>query len=385
MAVVVGKTAKKWHKKRKSSTAKTVVTVTTPAKRRKVSKKVKAMAAAASSYNPMKYAKPLYMTPTITPHGMINKLIAGEHNSRSNVPTAVPDPGSITVPSIQRFTLKSDTNADMYLVLQYTPTNVRGVFIRADTSVIRQVVVAPNMTASSTPQSIRPGRLTLHLRCTTQLNTVQGFVRVLNTPTTFDWSNNFTNLTNVAADDSNGLGVGLVNSPVVTAIKNACNDLMTKDPNTKTITNRDLLSTKFFASVPVDTNEWHRFDNFSAVITDGGAQGNYDAKWTSGTYGMKYALQDGAEKGATSTVIVMFPKTADTVQSWDMAIHSHDVVRYPMNSTLGQMMKNVAATDPKMMNAMIESAQRLSLAGYTAGDVKRLASLDLAQLRKITG
>ena len=411
MAVVrVGKTARKWASKRKSRSSgggTTIVVKGTGAARKKprAKKWMKAL---------RKKVSRLTMRPNESVNvlkGALNHFHATDANAGRPAITTDNDPGSITIPSIQRWSVTTLTDRDIYLVVMYTPSQCRGFWCESGTKTCQALVTAPNSIASSNPMSIRPGRITCSIRCVTQLTNVSSYIRVINTPQALNFreardglaamtkttSGRATTPTDYLAWFNAGntpptgtlfllpytldqlqatpfyathyaayralypLIPGAV-APIIAGFGNTTNawDMtgpvaayaatLNNDPSVTTITNRDLLSTREWSLIPISREGYCRYDNFNS--TDANSQ------WTVSTVTnelqLDHTLQAGADKAAMTTLIYQFPKAASaaTVQTYDISIRSHDVCRYPIQSTLGTLMRKSPAMDPKFFNAM---------------------------------
>jgi len=419
MAVVrIGKTAKKWASKRKrrSSGGGTTIVVkgSGAAKKPRAKKWMKKL---------RKRVNKLSMRPNLSVSvlkGALNHFHATEMNANRPAITTDNDPGSITIPSIQRWSVTTLTTCDIYLVVMYTPSQCRGFWCESGGKTVQAIVAAPNSIASSNPMSIRPGRITCSVRCVTQLTNVSSYVRVINTPqalnfreardglaamatttgrpTTPDdywvWYNETNQFTpypsgwiplsllqsaqTYAADYAAYVAAHPTQPGATTAViagfsppQNPWNmtgplssfaTTLNGDPSVTTITNRDLLSTREWSLIPISREGYCRYDNFN--LADDNNSLLYSAL-ANNNIPLDQALQAGADKAAMTTLIFQFPKAASaaTVQTYDISIRSHDVCRYPIQSTLGTLMRKSPAMDQKYFNAMTAKMNEYMNAG----------------------
>jgi len=420
MAVVrIGKTAKKWASKRKSRSSGGGTTIVVKgggaAKKKPRAKKwMKAL---------RKRVNKLTMRPNESVNvlrGALNHFHASESNANRPALTTDNDPGSITIPSIQRWNITTLTDRDIYLVVMYTPSQCRGFWCTSVDNQIQAIVAAPNSTASSNPMSIRPGRITCSVRCVTQLTNVSSYVRVINTPQALNfmeardglaamttstgrpstpddywvWYNQTNQFTpypsgwiplsllqsaqTYAADYATYLALyprqpGAITSTIagfsppqnpwtITGPLNSFATTLNGDPSVTTITNRDLLSTREWSLVPISREGYCRYDNFNLADSNNSLLGGTTA---TNAITLDKALQAGADKAAMTTLIFQFPKAASaaTVQTYDISIRSHDVCRYPIQSTLGTLMRKSPAMDQAYFNAMTAKMNEYMNAG----------------------
>ena len=245
------------------------------------------------SKRPLRYSRPTMRDP----HGLHRMFDACNQYGR---PLAVPGAvgNSVCLDGVSRGSWFTNGAVDTFLVVQWTPSATKVIGITAAGSVTR--FTCPQLT-SAAPTQIKPLRLSVRLRCTTQFSNIGGIVRSLNSPQQVDWA--WPTATTVSAG-------------TITQLTNA----VLSNPNTVTVTNMSLEKTKVWIAPPASTQgftTWYPFDDLS-----------------SGLSGQDFI--NGADYMATNTVILHFPANA-TTQTYDFSVHIQDATRHQLSSVYSNL------------------------------------------------
>ena len=262
------------------------------------------------------------------------------------VPSVFPDPGCTTLCQVLRGTQNNHATEDKYIMVCYTPSDLRGVVWRmaaaqavnnADCQLL-QVPAFSSATAAATatnqPSHIRPGRLGIRIRNTSTPTATSGFIRVLNTsqqvivrkqkPGVIDL------VTGVITPPVN-VGWEINGTPALQLNPDAQNQIkaiMDTDPNVRTITSYDLLEERQFSCLPT-SESYHIYDDYRQGVLQ---NPNAYQSLHSGT------LNTSETKAAMAVLIIQIP-SASTIQL-NFTVMTDDVVRFPANSTLSYLHKN---------------------------------------------
>jgi hypothetical protein len=315
-----------------------------------------------------------------------SEFIATDRNATHKPPTLQMDPGSILVPSTNRFQYGnlaySATGANLYVVIAWTPSNVRSFRMSETTGQISEVYKATSLLDNDPPQSIKPGRLSVSMRNISKATDCNGLVRVLVTPNTFEWSTGTSVVTGPPGAWGNATIMG------------ALNTTFQRDPLVQTFTAQELYASKTFSCPVLDTNEYSQFSNYQTctnplnTLTNESPVANNDPLWL--------ILQKGGDRGAMGMVVIQLPCNGPTTeqafltywnsksvgvvttmaqllarpdyeeqkqvwlntnpsglgqtsQTYDFCVRSHDICRYPLTSTMSTLHQKQTGSHPSLM------------------------------------
>ena len=401
------KKAKQWLAKKMAQPAniKEMAKVMAYAKKRKAraSRRVRTRVAYSRNGTPMGKAG---MRKGIGLLSSMRAFHAGSQNGNSIPPSISNDPACTVLPSIIRYTFTTSAVASTF-VFQYTPTAVRGVrfgtappseqetkdmmgwapnntgghfvwlytlapetreyakaeaayrltlpeyattlaYFRATANAgkIEEFIVAPAIATGTLPMMIRPGRLSVRVQNVSALQTVNGSIRVAYMAEGFDWAKATTYSTNRWA-----------NASVAEEAVNIC----TMDPRARSVTAATLLQPHEYSMAPINGLAYATFDNFNEYV--GYADNSNE---TAQLKNASTFLTQGSDKGATGTLLIHFPAQTSNFQTYELVIRSHDVCKFPLNTTLSQLHRPSAATNNEAWNAMAAAYQYVAQNGITA-------------------
>jgi hypothetical protein len=315
-----------------------------------------------------------------------NELVATDKNSTHKPPTLQMDSGSILVPSTIRFqygNLNYSANGNnLYVIVGWTPSNVRAFRMSDAHGNMPEVYKATSLLDNDPPQSIKCGRLSVSFRNISKAYDCNGLVRVLVTPNTFEWAVD----TAVVGTPPNYWGNA--------KIKEALDLTFQRDPLVQTFTAQELYKTQTFTCPVLDTNNYSEFKNYQTcnnpirTVTTEVPVGNNDPLWL--------LLQKGGDHGAMGMIVIQLPCNGpptpeqfleyynehviggprtllelqalpnyaeyyrlyqdsyepglgQTSQTYDFCVRSHDVCRYPLNSTMSTLHQKQSGSHPSLM------------------------------------
>lgn len=232
----------------------------------------------------------------------------------------------VTLNSVSRATLTTNTSMDLYVICQWTATDMSFFFVNDGSPWAVGVYKCPMLTAQS-PISIRPLRCSINVRNTTQAINAAGLVRVMNMPQSYDWSAAFaTSSTLLAA--------------TVADIKG----LVEGSPMTHTATAQELTTGRTWIQYPVSTigyNTWQEY--LSNAQT-----------------GTQNSLVTSSRQETMSTIIMQFPATPSGTNTLEFTVRRQDAVRYAANSAISSTARAPPLSNPMSTEVLIRAASTLA-------------------------
>jgi len=206
----------------------------------------------------------------------------------------------VTLPTVSRSELSTSTSgAVKYLIVQWTPSHRRGIVVEqsgSNWSYASEFNLSHLLDAN--PTSIRPLAMTVKIRNSSQADTLQGVIRVLQMSEPLEWEFN-TGLTGIVSN----------------AFKEELDGMLNGHPSVKTYTGASFASGKKFIMHPttmVEYKSYKQFDN------------------SSGFNNLATLLAESGLANPMSITIFQFPSTT-VQQKYDLSIHAIDAGRFPSN------------------------------------------------------
>jgi len=232
----------------------------------------------------------------------------------------------VTLNSLSRANLTTNTALDLYVVCQWTASDISFIFWNDVAPYNVGVFKLPMLTAQS-PINIRPLRQSISIRNTTQLVNVSGFVRVMNMPQSYDWGLSFATTTTLTA-------------ACVADIK----ALIEGSPLTHTTTAQDLTTGKTWVQYPVSTvgyNTWQSYLPYGSVT-------------------LPSAFQTSSQQETLSTIMIQIPATASGTNLLDIVVRRQDAVRYAANTAISSTARPPPISNQFNTELMCRSASQIA-------------------------
>lgn len=223
-------------------------------------------------------------------------------------------PGSIgnfvTVDGVSRMTIQTPATAgqNIYLVVQWQPNqNAAGYW--TDTVGVVTPSPVPQLN-SADPVSMRPLRLSVRVRNTSQFTAVQGHIRVLNIPQQLDWS-----------------WFDTATRAVSSAFTTEVATMMGGNPSVRTYTAAELQKSHCWVLPPASAVNYREYQVFDPQVTN--------AQFCAG-------MITGAQSGPMNVCIIQIPYVA-TQQTYDISVHCQNACRFKANTLYAHLAREVRA------------------------------------------
>lgn len=295
---------------------KVAATVNKKKKRRNRPRKAK------KQQQPRQRARRHMMHPAV--HSHISKLYM-DPEGKTRPPVTDQSYGNMTpVSGVQRVSLPSSTTQDTYVVFQWTPTDLRGVYVVNDGTWNIGTISIPQIT-NNPPFGVRPLRMSVEVCNTTSYTQAVGQVLVAMSPQQIVWKN----LLHADGLHFTAGGITDLNSFVSSFVK------------TQVYAAADFISPKKWVFYPVSSVGYHEWMTYGPT--------NY----TSFGNGYLQYLVPGAENDALSTMIVKLASTS-AINNYVLTVRVQEACRYPLNTVLG----NIGVHQDRAPAAVIQQIHR---------------------------
>jgi len=256
--------------------------------------------------------------------------------SNAGTPLGVPDTvGSfLTLDSVSRGTQNTSTSATVYLICQWTSSDVRVCYLNSTSRAV--VAYATTNLTSSQPHQIRPLRMSMRLRNTSVFTSQQGVVRSLCLPNALLW-------------EWEGV-TGVVSTNFLDEVAS----MMGNHPQTRSYTAADLASTHVWVMPPASSVGLREYQNYANV---------------GGIAGTQNALIDGANVNGINTLILQLPPTT-AANAYDWACHQQDACRFPSNTLYAGLQKEAPTISASGFNQGVAGLQRDASMGVPESSVQ---------------
>lgn len=231
----------------------------------------------------------------------------------------------LTVNCTSRFTVQTLAANPVYVIYQFTPTQVRTIVINGLTR--NYVNVVNSQLTSAAPTSVRALRSSIRVRNTSVFTSVQGSIRTLSSPMQIDWTGAF------PSSSVQQVSVGFL-AQIAAAV--------TTNFGTTTLTGADFLTTQ-------------------AVIVPPASNSGFKAWYQFALSASFAAEQQGFVSGSLTTVqncvIMEFAPTPTSIQSFDCVAHEQVATRYSLNGLLSNLSLPPIAIDSATEHALVQAMQ----------------------------
>lgn len=217
--------------------------------------------------------------------------------------------GNLTpVQGVLRQGISSSTSQDIFLIFQWTPTELRGVFVQNDGTWNIGTFSIPQL-MSNIPYATRALRMSVEICNTTSYTNSVGQVQVAMSPQQIKW------------EDLINTGTGL---HFTAGGINSLGSFLSSYTNTQTYAASEFLHPKKWIFYPVSHVGYHEWLDYGNT--------NYSS------FGPGYLsyLSPGADQDALSTMIVRISPSA-VVNNYVFTVRIQEACRYPLNTVLGNM------------------------------------------------
>lgn len=273
---------KKRRNRKKKATANPTVSKTRPRPRRSRGQKM-----------PSAHMSKLYLDP----------------EGKTKPPASDGSYGNLTpVQGVLRSGISSSTTNDTYLVFQWTPTEMRGIYCVNDGTWNIGTFSIPQL-VSNIPYATRALRMSVEICNTTSYTNSVGQVQVAMSPQQIKWED----IINTAT------GLHLTASGI-----NQLNAFLGSYSNTQTYAASEFIHSKKWVFYPVSHVGYHEWLDFG------------NTNYTSFGNGYLQYLSPGADQDAMSTMIVKL-SASSTVNNYIFTVRIQEACRYPLNTVLGNM------------------------------------------------
>lgn len=243
-----------------------------------------------------------------------------------------------TINSVLRSSLSNSATLDTYIVLQYTPTELRGFSFINDGTQNMGVLSMPQL-STSPPADIRPLRMCVEINNSMPALTAGGNVSVAMLTQPLDWR------TLLDAPGTHVTNAG------VTSIAN----IIAGYSKTQTHNGVNFTNSKKWIFYPVSTIGYHTWSDYGSAAYP--AYSGYTAY-----------LQPGSDVSALSTCLIKIAATS-TVQNYVITIRTQDACRYYTSSVLGNMQVKQPVASAATMLAIHSDAQANGHVGWDVGSM----------------
>jgi len=237
----------------------------------------------------------------------------------------LPSPASIgehlVLDGVCRQGISTLTTAPVYIVYQWTASNLQLFSINGGSGLITQYSVPQLNTAN--PTAVRPMRASLRLRNTTVFTSLQGTIRSLSSPQQFDWD--FSANQTMTAGSLASLG-----------------NMMNSHPSVRSYAQSELTKTKAWIIPPASVDGFQRYSEF--IIPTSGPMGDQ-------------VMINGAQQVAQNILIVQLNATS-TIQTMDVALHVQVAARFPNSSLYSNLTQDPVRISADRYNLHIHKLQK---------------------------
>ena len=259
-------------------------------------------------------------TPMI--HHHISKLYM-DPEGKTRPPVTDQSYGNMTpVAGVQRLAISSSTTQDTYLIFQWTPTEIRGVYVVNDGTWNVGTIGIPQL-SSNPPYGIRPLRMSVEICNTTSYVNAVGQVMVAMSPQQVVWKS----LLHTDGLHFTSSGISDLSSFISSFVK------------TQVYSAADFISPKKWVHYPVSSVGYHEW------LTYG------NSNYTGNGY-LSY-LVPGADTDALSTMMVKLASTS-AINNYVFTVRVQEACRYPLNTVLG----NIGVHQERASAAVIQDIHR---------------------------
>lgn len=224
------------------------------------------------------------------------------------------------------FNVPTSGNNKAYLLVFYTNTAQRGLFIKED-GMVTDVVMATINTATLVASG--PLGLALNLRNVTKADDVAGVVKCLVAPTPLTYDVSSTNL-NYASGN----------------FRQHLDSIMTNNPCVKTYTAHHFRETKTISSFPADVSRSTQYDPFVFTAARDGAGASST---------LNKGVSDGLLNMPMAAVIMQFPTVASQ-NTYEYTVHSADRLRFAEGTVMASQHRLPRAVDPEAHAVAVRQA-----------------------------
>lgn len=291
-----------------------------------------------------------------------------------------------------RGSFNTSTTNDIFYVLCYTPSMLRGFQIVSNggtpvlvgTSGSTQfsnnpaIIYAGNLQAALTAgatdngkssNNIRPARMALRIRNITAAQNVAGEVQCFHSKTGLNMENVFVGDTTPASFTLN------INQDFLTRVS-----LLMDTENIKTVTAQEVASKTHIAIArPSSSAGYHTWQDFQPGFTAAGP-GRFPSNVSASNFNYAVAesndaLCKGADGDAMETIILKFPKTS-TANTYTLQFMEQSIVRFSAGNLLGALAsKPVKALGDRGWNSMLSAVAEgfVAEAAYAVGAAAAMA------------
>jgi len=249
----------------------------------------------------------------------------------------LPSPDSIgehlVLDGVCRQTISTLTTAPVFIVYQWTASNLQLFNINGGSGVVTQYSVPQLNTAN--PTAVRPMRASLRLRNTTVFTSLTGTIRALSSPQQFDWDFS-TNQT---------LSTGSLTSLI---------NMMNSHPSVRSYAQAELTKTKAWVIPPASVDGFQKYTDF--IIPLSGPQGDQ-------------VMINGASQVAQNILIIALNATS-TQQTMDVALHVQVAARFPNSSLYSNLTQDPVRISADRYNSHIHNLQKTASEGVDHEDLE---------------
>lgn len=206
-----------------------------------------------------------------------------------------------------------------FVVLQYTPSAVVGGYWVENVGLITEFNIS--QITSSIPHSLRPLRLSLRARNTTDRTNISGSVRCLIIPQRLEWD-----------------FIGGSAKTVSAAFTNTVTVMLDSHPDSVSYSAHEFLDSKKWVLTPASDVGYHEYKTYLPAGTNAEVEA---------------ALTAGGDAEAMTTLIMEFSSTT-VANNYDIGIHSQHACRYSANS----FFSNIGRPQPTGATSVVSHLNR---------------------------
>jgi len=288
-----------------------------------------------------KMSAPLYAHP-LNSHEFFDPLDKRQHG--------LPSPDSIgehlVLDGVCRQGISTLTTAPVYIVYQWTASNLQLFSINGGSGVITQYSVPQLATAN--PTAVRPMRASLRLRNTTVFTSLQGTIRSLSSPQQFEWE--------FSANQTLTAGA-------LTSLAN----MMNSHPSVRSYSQSEMTKTKAWVVPPASVDGFQKYSDF--VIPLSGPTGDL-------------IMINGAQQVAQNILIVQLNATT-VIQTMDVALHVQVAARFPNSSLYSNLTQDPVRISADRYNSHIHKLQKSASEGVDHEELEDAKKRGSSSLRSV--
>lgn len=237
-----------------------------------------------------------------------------------------------------RFTITLDTASTQLMIIQWTPSKLRGAVFKSTASTIQPLIYAQEYLSSNAPNQIRPMRMGVSIKNVTRADQIAGTVVLLNTSDDLDFYG--------GVSSANGQ-LNFTTTPNYDAFANAVKG----HEKSHVLSAHELAFGRRTTTRPVSTVGMSGWRDWCNITTYNGSNASQVDTET------LYALNQGNTFRNLSNVAVFFPNVA-TMQTYEVEVRGQDALTFSFGHLANKFAKDPPLGSPEWFDKMVTAHKR---------------------------